>query len=248
MNKRYIDFVPTNNRKVSRNGRKSEIHVQMPSAELQVRRGVVREVTERRVTKSDVRKTTEVSPQVRKVPSKNVATKAYYRGASVGDGGVNVSKKTPSLGVVEDLGNKFVKTDVPKRPLGEGVKASISKQSIKKNDLEVAKSRRLVGRKVKKPSENNLPFGLKVTNDNHQYKTPQTTFINQEKIVKRPLSGHSKNAYPKKTVVHKEAPSGPVAIISKPEKESHVGMVVAVIITIILRAAAGTVAFLLLPK
>ena len=58
----------------------------------------------------------------------------------------------------------------------------------------------------------------------------------------------SKNVYKKKVVVPKEEPSGPTTIIEKPEKDSKVGMVVAIILTIILGAAAGTVAFLLLPK
>ena len=49
-------------------------------------------------------------------------------------------------------------------------------------------------------------------------------------------------------MVPKEEPKGPVTIITKPEKDAHVSMVVAVILTIILGAAAGTVAFLLLPK
>ena len=70
-------------------------------------------------------------------------------------------------------------------------------------------------------------------------------FVNTEKVVKRPLS---KNVYPKKAVVEKEEPKKPVTIITKPEKDSRVGIVVAVILTIILGAAAGTVAFLLLPK
>lgn len=77
------------------------------------------------------------------------------------------------------------------------------------------------------------------------FSLPKTPFINQEKVVKRPLS---KNVYRKEVVVPKEEPKGPVTIIAKPEKDAHVSMVVAVIITIILGAAAGTVAFLLLPK
>lgn len=71
-------------------------------------------------------------------------------------------------------------------------------------------------------------------------------FVNTEKVRKRPLS---KNVYPKKVVVPKEEkPTAPVTIIDKPEKDSKVGLIVTVIITIILGAAAGTVAFLLLPK
>ena len=81
----------------------------------------------------------------------------------------------------------------------------------------------------------------------------QTKFLKTE-VNKRPLS---KNVYTKEsTVLSKEtkelkevkAPSGPVTIINKPEKDSKVGLVVTILITIILGAAAGTVAFLLLPK
>ncbi len=72
-----------------------------------------------------------------------------------------------------------------------------------------------------------------------------TPFVNTEKVEKRPLS---RNVYTKKVVVPEEEPSGPVTIIQKPEKDSRVGLVVAIVITIILGATAGTVAFLLLPK
>ena len=71
-------------------------------------------------------------------------------------------------------------------------------------------------------------------------------FVNTEKVRKRPLS---KNVYSKKTVAPKEEKlSAPVTIIDKPEKDSKVGLIVTIIITIILGAAAGTVAFLLLPR
>ena len=71
-------------------------------------------------------------------------------------------------------------------------------------------------------------------------------FVNTEKVRKRPLS---KNVYPKKTVEPKaEVPVAPVTIFDKPEKDSKVGLIVTIIITIILGAAAGTIAFLLLPK
>ena len=78
-------------------------------------------------------------------------------------------------------------------------------------------------------------------------KLPATPkFVNAEKVDKRPLS---KNVYQRKVVVAtEEKPSKPVTIIDKPEKDSKVWLVVTIIITIILGAAAGTVAFLLLPK
>ena len=75
---------------------------------------------------------------------------------------------------------------------------------------------------------------------------PRSPFINQEKVVKRPLS--SKNIYQKSAVPTKEELKGPVAIISNSKKESKVGLVMTIILTIILGAVAGTVAFLLLPK
>ena len=81
---------------------------------------------------------------------------------------------------------------------------------------------------------------------NSKFVPPRTPFINQEKIVKRPLS--SKNVYQKAVQPSKEEAKGPVTIISNTEKDSKMGLVVTIILTIILGAAAGTVAFLLLPK
>lgn len=74
---------------------------------------------------------------------------------------------------------------------------------------------------------------------------PKARFVNTEKVDKRPLS---KNVYQKKVVAPKEEPQGPVTIIAKPEKDSKMGLIVTIVITIVLGAAAGTVAFLLLPK
>lgn len=85
----------------------------------------------------------------------------------------------------------------------------------------------------------------KAEKDEKTLNLPKARFVNTEKITKRPLS---KNVYQRKIETPEEKPSGPVTIISKPEKDSRVGMVVTIIITIILGAAAGTVAFLLLPK
>lgn len=74
---------------------------------------------------------------------------------------------------------------------------------------------------------------------------PKNPFINTAKVVKRPLS---KNVYKKEVKTPDEKPKGPVTIISKPEKGAHVSLIVTIILTIVLGAAAGTVAFLLLPK
>lgn len=147
-------------------------------------------------------------------------------------------KNEPALGVVEDLKPKFVNTNVPKRPLGEA-----SHFRTKKTGVAAAKARKIGARaaaSVEKPVENS-----KKTGASGIYSTPKSPFINQGKVAKRPLS---KNVYQKKITVPKEEPKGPVTIISKPEKQANVGLIVTVILTIILGAAAGTVAFLLLPK
>lgn len=147
-------------------------------------------------------------------------------------------KNEPALGVVEDLKPKFVNTNVPKRPLGEA-----SHFRTKKTGVAAAKARKIGARaaaSVEKPVENS-----KKTGSSGIYSTPKSPFINQGKVAKRPLS---KNVYQKKIATPKEEPKGPVTIISKPEKQANVGLIVTVILTIILGAAAGTVAFLLLPK
>ena len=74
---------------------------------------------------------------------------------------------------------------------------------------------------------------------------PNNRFIKNPKIAKRPLSN---TGYKKEVKAQDEKPKGPVTIIEKPEKNSKLGLIVTIIITIVLGAAAGTVAFLLLPK
>ena len=91
---------------------------------------------------------------------------------------------------------------------------------------------------------NHAAAGARVTENT--YNVPNSPFINRVAVAKRPLS---KNVYQKKTEkAVTEKPKGPVTIIAKPEKDAHVSVVVTIILTIILGAAAGTVAFLLLPK
>ena len=76
-------------------------------------------------------------------------------------------------------------------------------------------------------------------------------FINTNKIEKRPLSAVAARKKPviaPKTPEITAKPKAPEKIITKPEKDSKAGLIIAIILTIILGAAAGTVAFLLLPK
>ena len=158
---------------------------------------------------------------------------------------VSSGSGVPMLGVVEELDSRFINTNVPKRPLGD---ATHSQESLVADDLKSAKAKpvknRRISRSAAKPVEKPVEKSSNVKADS-AYKMPKSPFINQEKVVKRPLS---KNVYQKKIEALEEKPKGPVTIIAKPEKDKHVGIIVTIVITIILGAAAGTVAFLLLPK
>lgn len=159
-------------------------------------------------------------------------------------------KNEPELGVIEDLNPKFVNTNVAKRPLsgGTGVGASaITTKNEVKEPKKTATRKGFGGRFGRKTEKNEALKKTKAERKakNDKYVVPKSPFINQEKVIKRPLS---KNVYAKKVEEPKAKKTGPVTIIAKPEKEAHTSLVVTIILTIILGAAAGTVAFLLLPK
>lgn len=171
-------------------------------------------------------------------PSSKPRAKVEKKTQAGSEAAVFSTERTPKLGMIEELGPKFVRTDVPKRPLSRA-----SHFEVTKTELTEAKAKK-IGNKKKTVAEKPA-MTLKKTEDKSIYTPPKTPFINAEKIEKRPLS---KNVYHKKVEAPKEEPKGPVTIISKPEKQAHVGLIVTIILTIILGAAAGTVAFLLLPK
>ena len=154
-------------------------------------------------------------------------------------------KKEPKYGVVEEFRPKFVKTEVEKRPL------SRSHFATKKTELAVAKAKKVGLKEAAKPVEKPVEKSIKTeknekpAEDKTKMKIPKSPFINQAKVAKRPLS---KNIYERTVKPTEEISTGPVTIISKPEKDTKVSLVVTIILTIILGAAAGTVAFLLLPK
>lgn len=229
MNRRYIDFVPTkSNQPTVKRGQAAVrvTHAKMPKATTTRVASVAKRTVPRVTTTQKSNVTPRISPAPRQ--STPVMAKTPSRNAS----------PEFALGVVEDLGTKFVKTEVQKRPLSRKPTDNLTEAKAKK--VKAAKSLKITQSPVEKPVEKSLKKPVDNT-----YKPPKTPFINQEKVVKRPLS---KNVYQKKIVAPKEVPKGPVTIISKPEKETHVGIIVTIIITVVLGAAAGTVAFLLLPK
>ncbi|MBQ2659456.1 hypothetical protein IJF85_00555 [Candidatus Saccharibacteria bacterium] len=157
------------------------------------------------------------------------------------------SKAAPEMKVPKDFADEMVKTGMAKttlagaKPVGAGaVKEAKAKKVMAKMPTFGVKTKKTeVSEKVLRETVKKAEKDPKTLN------IPQARFVNTEKVTKRPLS---KNVYQKKVVVPEEKPHGPVTIIQKPEKDSRIGMVVTILITIILGAAAGTVAFLLLPK
>ena len=250
MNKRYIDFVPTGKTKsVTGNTAKKEQQSRVAMA--------FRETQHSRTGQSQVSQTQRVQAQAvgsrarqSQVPqSVNPRQEVIRRTAAASSSTVNRSVSSSgkigfsaesgaALGVIEDLNTKFVSKEVEKRPLGG------EKPQLKKSEIKEVKAKKLIGRKTKaQVVEKPVEKPVKKPTQN-AYNVPKTPFINQEKVVKRPLS---RNVYQKKVEEPKEE-QGPVTIIAKPEKEGFAGRVIAIIIIIILGATAGTVAFLLLPR
>lgn len=253
MSRKYIDFVPAKKtvklpeaapvqrRRVMK---RSDVGaVNRPTPEVAVQRTVTKRTVVRRVATAKAPSTrTGTTSTSARVQSQSMSHGGEREGLSLNNGA--------RLGEIEDVNPKFVMTDVPKRPLGE------AKTPVAKNEVSNAKAKRLVGRvgSLRNTKQQRVETKVQVADKetkgptSDRYEMPKSPFINQDKVVKRPLS--SKNVYSKQAPVSQSTkqPSKPVTIISKPEKESHVGVIVTIILTIIFGAVAGTVAFLLLPK
>ncbi|MBR3252877.1 hypothetical protein IKF84_02300 [Candidatus Saccharibacteria bacterium] len=231
MNKRYIDFVPVDRRGGAKPApivAKKPVAKQPAARKSVAKQPVARKPVVKQPVKESVEKPIIASP-------KPVAT--FSRNAS--------GKAAPQLGVIEDYHPKFVQTEVKKRPLGTKPAVKPATRTVAKSATKAAPVARATG---------GVRTSSKVVSSKAiQTGAVQANFINVGKVEKRPLS---KNVYTKKATAVSEAPKEsvkekskkPVVIIAKPEKDSKVGLIVAVILTIILGAAAGTVAFLLLPK
>ncbi len=170
----------------------------------------------------------------------------------------------PGFGVIEDFGDLTVTKES-----STNAKSSVATAKSKKISSrmpvfgkktaariigeEMVKEAKPVAANIKKPAVKKAELTdeiledavKKAEKDEKTLNIPRAKFVNTEKVTKRPLS---KNVYQRKIETPEEKPTGPVTIISKPERDSRVGLIVTIIITIILGAAAGTVAFLLLPK
>lgn len=258
MNRRYIDFVPANNLPADH-----QPDVIMPATPKRrmPRSGVNTVVIKRQTVRTDVISAKPVHTQ----PAKHTtATRGTYYYASTSQAlpveqpaplphqSNNISfsgGNSPRLGEVEDLQSRFVRSDVPKRPLGQAShfkpqKTGASLAKAEKVGNKRRTSVKSVEKSVEKPTKNTKSTSSKPSDNT--YHPPKTRFVNTAKVPKRPLSKNVYSAKPKTPA--KNESKGPVTIIAKPEKDTRAGTIVAIIITIILGAAAGTVAFLLLPK
>ena len=287
MTKRYMDFAPVKNKASGKTGvsqgRATAMKpVTKPAKPAQMAKPVARTTTgpaqrqvarpvQRPAARPAARTTSAARPANRPVArpaarpvarpvAQRPATRPATQRIATSNTGLAMRKSSVKLGEIEDVNPKFVKTDVPKRPLNDGTEAPKPKETA-----TVAKSKRIGGRlkfrSAKNASKKSAPeqesqekvAPAKTEAKTASYKVPATPFINQDKVAKRPLS---KNVYaaPKKgagvtsPVVADKKTGKTTTIIDKPEKDSRMGMVVAIILTIILGAVAGTVAFLLLPK
>lgn len=127
-----------------------------------------------------------------------------------------------------------------KKPKAETTNYKKEVVKLKKEEIKTELISKSVGFETEKKEADASKKSAKGT-----YEPPKNKFINLNRVEKRPLS---KTVYNRKIEVPEEVPKGPITIISKPEKQNHAGLIVTIILTIILGAAAGTMAFVLLPK
>lgn len=264
MNKKYIDFVPANKKAEA-----PRAQVVMPKKQPESEAAVVTRTTITRTTVTGVStpapssaRTAQIptarSKMVRPAPRPAQAPQVRPKRPTPVEPQIvtPVAKKMPTdkvppMGVVEDLNARFVKKDVPKRPLSTKPNRTASTPAFSA-EIAAAKQQKVKARSITKQAKKSAkepvkePIKKPENKEKATYKTPKSPFINQHKVKKRPLSGNIYKHEIKEAV--KEEPKGPVTIIAKPEKDKHIGIIVTIIITIILGAAAGTVAFLLLPK
>lgn len=223
MNKRYIDFVPA----------KKDI----PKG------GIAKPKSIKVTTKSEKPASKPVSRPALK-PAKKITRKIAPANPLLDDDieveKIFAEKEEPKKTSKKTVSPKFVKAEVKKRPLGTakvGGKAVAAKTAAKPAAAAATAKKATSVKPVttKRPA----PLGQRAK------------FINTNKIEKRPLSGATVRKKPVPTPKISELlakPKAPEKIITKPEKDSKAGLIIAIILTIILGAAAGTVAFLLLPK
>ena len=273
MNNRYIDFVPAKSQKpaakapvlepkkplvsrtssttvfISRTVSKPIARPTMPAIPVKPAKSAT-PVDTVAFIKPAAKPATPVKPVVKPVekpvekPAEKPAAAPAPKKAEIEDK-LEASAKTfaparePAYGIIEDYSPAFIPPAVEKRPLSTPRKPDATAAKAEKVRAPLFGHKKSAKEVIKesKPAEKEDEFAT--------FKTPKTPFITTAKVEKRPLS---KNVYQKPVATPEEQPSAPVTIIDKPEKDAHVGLIIAIVLTIILGAALGTAAFLLLPK
>lgn len=220
MNKRYIDFVPAKNT-IPKGGIAKPKSIKVSEK--------VEKPEVKKPAKKPVKKITRRIPPANPLLDEEIEVEEIF-----------VEREEPKKAPKPAVKPKFVKTEVKKRPLGAEKAANTAvrvkpatKPAVVKPAVKPAAAKPVTV--AKRPA----PLGQRAK------------FINTNKIEKRPLSAVGARKTP--LIIPKvpdlpKKPAAPEKIIAKPEKDSKAGLIIAIILTIILGAAAGTVAFLLLPK
>lgn len=225
MNHRYIDFVPQNQPQEEIPEEKPILHISF--VDLDEEPETI--ITETKIIEEEAIIEPEVEEEAPEEPEIDLDTPIEELMAARDD-------EEFDFGVVEDyvpVNDKkpaFINTKVEKRPLYD------------RSDIEKIKAERL----LKKPVEEPKKEEPKKPADTFQT-FKKIPFINTNLVEKRPLS---KTNYRDRTPIIKEEEeeSGPVTIIDNEGKNSRLGLIITIILTIILGAAVGTIAFLLMPR
>lgn len=243
MTKRYIDFAPAKKRTTTAPAKTVSAPAPKPApvqpvTAVFVRRTVVKEVKPVQPVRPAAKPVTPVQETPKPVAKPAPKPETFEPTAKT-----FATTRELSYGVIEDYEPFFTAAKVEKRPL------STPRPSAELAEAKAKKVRSsLFGSNSKKNKEEKAPIKEAPVAKEPEFqalKTPDTPFVKSVQVEKRPLS---KNVYKKPAPTPVEASTGPVKIIDKPEKDSHIGPIIAIILTIILGAAVGTVAFLLLPK
>ena len=256
MKRQYIDFVPVNNRQIQQEPSKPVIHtVQVAYTEniVEIADSPKKPVVNTLVQDTIIAKKPigEILSEEKLTAEPETAKEDFLDESSTLNEKILAPNPAPEYGVIEDYeplkkdqgslaksskAPMFKAANVEKRPLS-APRHFVSKKAMQ--DITAAKAEKISKNPLdlsKKTAEK--PNRKKETED---FKPP---FINRN-VEKRPLS---KTVYPPKTAKVSEESSGPVTIINKPEKDANASLVIVILLTIILGAAVGTVAFLLLPR
>lgn len=228
MNKRYIDFVPAK-KDIPKGGlaKPKSIKVTAKAVEKPVEKPA----------KKPVKKVTRRIPPANPLLDEEIEVEEIFAEKE------EPVKKAPK----PVLKPKFVETEVKKRPLG-AVKVAKTAVGVKAGGTAVKAKTAAKAASMTKPVAKSATSVKPVVSKRPAPLGQRAKFINTNKVEKRPLSNVMARKKPVIAPKAVEKPRAPEKIIAKPEKDSKAGLIIAIILTIILGAAAGTVAFLLLPK